>query len=167
MRKLVAMCAVAVLSISGCGGQEASRQAAPAEAPPACANGLSTNCIVSTADSTGSIAVRNGARVLFEDSGKPARTVVVSEVCWADEDDVDPNTCVTGLGALPTWLAVEADSTLVGGESWPTYSIAVDETSDSVGERFFPLPARVTFIIGDSKSNVAVEVACCDSPARR
>jgi len=167
MRKLVAMCAVAVLGISACGGQEVTRQAAPAEVPPACTSGLSADCIVSTADSTGSIAVRNGARVLFEDSGKPARTVVVSEVCWADEDDVDPNTCVTGLEDLPTWLAVEADSTLVGGESWPTYSIAVDEISDSAGERFFPLPARVTFIVGDSESNVAVEVACCDSPAGR
>jgi len=167
MRNLAAMCAVAVLGISACGGHEASRQAAPVEAPPACANGLSTNCIVSSTETGRSIAVQNGARILFEDSGKPARTVVVSEVCWADEDDVDPNTCVTGLGDLPTWFSVEADSTVVGGESWPTYYIAVNETSDSAGERFFPLPARVTFIVGDSKSNVAVEVACCDSPAGR
>jgi hypothetical protein len=167
MRKLVAMCAVAVLGIGACGGQEASRQAAPAETPPACANGLSTNCIVSSTETARSIAVQNGSRILFEDSGRPARTVDVSEVCWVDEDDVDPNTCVTGLADLPSWFSIEADSTLVGGESWPTYSIAVDETSDSAGERFFPLPARVTFLFGDSKSNVAVEVACCDSPAGR
>ena len=164
MLKLVVGCALALLGSSACASQDSTRQAAPAEALPACTSGLSTNCTVSTTDSAMSIAVQNGARILFEDAGGPARTVDVSEVCWADEDEVDPDTCVTAISDLPTWFSIEAGSTLVRGESWTTYSIAVDETSDSAGEPFFPLPARVTFIVGESSSKVAVEVACCDSP---
>lgn len=164
MLKLVAGFAVALLGTSACASQGSTRQAAPADTPPACTSRLSTNCTVSSTDTAVSIAVRNGARILFEDAGGPARTVDVSEVCWAGEDEVDPDTCVTELSDLPTWFSINADSTPIGGDSWPTYSIAVNETTDSASEPFFPLPARVTFIVGNSSSKVAVEVACCDSP---
>lgn len=153
-----------IFGISACGSQGDARQAASVDTPPPCSDALSTNCLVSTADTAGSIAVQNGARIVFEDAGRPASTVGVSEVCWADEDEVDPNTCVTELSELPTGFSLESSSTLTGGESWPTYAIAVDETFDNAGESFLPLPARITFIVGASEANVAVEVACCDSP---
>lgn len=165
MPKFLACAAIATVALSGCAQQETSREAAAVEVPPACASGFASICTVSPTETSGTVAVANGATVIFGATGESAPSVRISEVCWAGEDDIDPTTCVSPTGGLPGELTVVASSQSVNGGQWPSYTIRVDEMTDDSGEKFFPLPARITFVVDGSKSSeISVEVACCDAP---
>jgi hypothetical protein len=165
MTKWFAVLTVTMLAIAACGSPETSREAAPTESLPACTDGFAAECLISPGADDRPIAIRNGARIIIGDGNGPAEIVSVSEVCWSGEGETDPNTCVAGMEDLPEWISIDGDSKVVDGTSWPSYSIAVQEVPDSNGEQFFPLPAIITFVVGDSPTtNVSVEVACCDGP---
>lgn len=160
---LIAAIALAGLTLAGCTSTDTNREAASVGALPECIDGFAAECVVSVPTEV-TTAVTNGSVVVFAEQNMPVTQIVVSQICWSNEGDVDATTCTSDETQLPEWIDIQLTNVQSEGRSWPALSIQVLETPDTNGELFMPLPATIALsVTGTSgSSTVNLEVACCD-----
>lgn len=161
---LISAITLGCCALAGCSSTDEARQAAEVTSWPDCTDGFATECVVSL-PTTDPIFINNGTTVIFARDGKPINAAKTTRICWTDEDDVDPTTCVNDVTQLPEWLSFEPVKVSAGGTAWPSLSIRGFETTDSAGELFHPFPLLINVNVETSGSveTVNLEVACCDA----
>ena len=164
---LISAITLGCCALAGCASTDEARQAAGIKSWPACTDGFATECVVSL-PTTDPIFISNGTTVIFARDGKPIDAANTTRICWTDEGDVDPTTCVNDINdmtELPEWLSFEPVKVSAGGATWPSLSIRGFETTDSAGELFIPFPLLIDVNVETSGSveTVNLEVACCDA----
>lgn len=160
---LITAIALGSLALAGCTSTDTNREAASVGALPPCNDGLTSECVVSVPTEVTTV-VNNGSTVAFAEQNMPVTQVVVSQICWSDEGDVDARTCSSDETQLPEWLNIQLTNVQSESKSWPALSIQVLETPDANGDLFMPLPATIALSVKgvSGSSTVNLEVACCD-----
>lgn len=160
---LITAIALGSFALAGCTSPDTAREAANVGALPKCNDGLASECVVSIPTEV-TTAVNNGSTVVFAEQNMPVTQIVVSQICWSNETDVDATTCASDETQLPEWINIQLTNVQSEGKSWPALSIQVLETPDTNGDLFMPLPATIALSVtgASGSSTVNLEVACCD-----
>jgi hypothetical protein len=160
---LITAIALGSLALAGCTSTDTTREAASVGALPKCDDGLASECVVSVPTEVTTV-VKNGSTVAFAEQNMPVTQIVVDQICWSNESDVDATNCASDETQLPEWVNIQLTNVQSVGKSWPALSIQVLETPDTNGDLFVPLPATIALSVtgASGSSTVNLEVACCD-----
>lgn len=171
LRRLFVGLPLVALALTGCSVTDTSREAAGTNTGsswPLCSDGFAPECVVSVPINE-TIVVNNDTTIIFTQQNEPVEGFSANEICWSGEDVDDPLNCATDDAQLPEGINIRRITVESQGKTWPALSIRVDQTPDSAGELYVPLPGTMNLTVmgtsGESSANF--EIACCDAPAKK